>query len=74
MTTAPTPKESLMLNNAVASIQWKLAWLGAHPGKTRRDWDAGLQDPTAEVWQWLRAQGALEAIERERRRLAETAP
>jgi hypothetical protein len=60
----PTPKEMAVLNEANA-INFKLHWLREHPGKTRRDYNAGLKDQTSEVWQWRRAMGhaAVEAEE-----------
>jgi hypothetical protein len=59
-----TPKENDILLQANA-IEFKLAWLRAHPGRTRRDYAAGLRDNNSEVWQWRRAMGA-KSIEAER--------
>jgi len=62
--TKSTPKEMAILAQA-SEIQFKLAWLDAHPGRTRRDYAAGLKDPGSEVWKWRRAQGeASVAVER----------
>src|SRR5262249_29187578 len=58
-----TARENYILSQA-NEIMIKLAWLKAHPGKTRRDYAAGLKDDS--VWEWRRAQGRA-SIERERR-------
>jgi len=55
-TDTPTPKEMAVLNEANA-IRVKLRWLHEHPGKTRRDYNAGSKDPNGEVWKWRRALG-----------------
>jgi hypothetical protein len=60
----PTPKEMAILNQA-AWIRQKLEWLEAHPGKTRRDWNAGIKDTDSDIWKWLRATSkAADAAER----------
>ena len=52
--------------NEANDIRWKLAWLDAHPGKTRRDYNAGLNDHDSDVWKWRRARGQ-DTVNRERR-------
>jgi hypothetical protein len=52
--------------NEFNDIQFKLAWLKAHPGRTRRDHAAGLKDfDNGEVWKWRREVNA-KAMEDER--------
>ena len=51
-------KESLVLLEA-GKIENRLLWLREHPGKTRRDYNAGRKNfPDSEVWQWSRAKYA----------------
>jgi hypothetical protein len=54
--TIPTNKEMEILN-AADEIRFKLKWLAEHPGKTRRDWNRGMNDFDSEVWKWRRAKG-----------------
>jgi hypothetical protein len=63
-TTTPTPKEMAVLNEA-GQIRFKLHWLHEHPGKTRRDYNAGLKDQTSEVWEWRRAIGRATVVAEE---------
>jgi hypothetical protein len=59
----PTPEEMDILNQA-AEIRYRLSWLRAHPGRTRRDYAKNFD---GEVMQWRRGQGEA-AIARERAR------
>jgi hypothetical protein len=58
-------KENVAVTQAVARAAaraneraWQQQWLAAHPGRTIREYRAGLSDFDGEVWEWRRAQGA----------------
>ena len=52
----PNPKERELIN-AYFALRAKLLWLKEHPGKTRRDYQAGMKDENSGVWEWRRAKG-----------------
>jgi hypothetical protein len=68
--TTPTAKEMAVLNEA-AQIRFKLLWLNEHPGKTLRDYNAGLKDRKSGVWEWRRAVGRAEVAAEEAAWLAD---
>jgi hypothetical protein len=51
----PTTKEMAAIIEA-ALIEDRLAWLDEHPGKTRRDYNAGLKNGSVKKWRIARAE------------------